>query len=103
MRHVARYRFGREFKKLYGKLPPRKQAAVNEALKRALADLDDPRLRLHALKGEFVGTYSLSAGGDLRIHLRLLEEMVDGETVLIASLQAVGTHSQLYDWESAGS
>jgi len=49
-------------------------------------------LRLHELKGDYAGTVSISAGGDLRIRMELREE--DGVTIAI--LQSVGTHSQLY-------
>ena len=89
---IDRLDLSRRFEKQIAKLPARKRARVREALRLAVADPDDPRLRLHELKGEFAGTYSISAGGDLRVHFRLIEE--DG--VSIANLHAVGTHSQLY-------
>ena len=82
----------KNFLKRLAALPARKQIKVKEALKLALTDSDNPRLRLHELKGEHLGTYSISAGGDLRIHFELVTS--NGKT--IASLQAVGTHSQLY-------
>ena len=46
-------------------------------------------LRNHALKGEWAGYSSISIGGDLRLHFR----MIDNDT---AYFVAVGTHSQLY-------
>jgi len=82
----------KQFQKLFIRLPARKQTKVKDALKRAVADLDDPQLRLHELQGQDSGTFSISAGGDLRIHFELIEQ--EGRS--IASLQAVGTHSQLY-------
>jgi mRNA-degrading endonuclease YafQ of YafQ-DinJ toxin-antitoxin module len=89
---VARYHFTRHFNKQFAKLSPRRQAQVRQTLRLAMVDLDDPRLRLHELKGPFAGTYSISAGGDLRIHCGLITD----EQAIVASLQAVGTHSQLY-------
>ncbi|MDR0284789.1 MAG: type II toxin-antitoxin system RelE/ParE family toxin [Propionibacteriaceae bacterium] len=73
-------------------LSPAKQLKVRETMRLALSDINAPSLRLHELKGEFAGTYSISAGGDLRIHFELLQQ--DNE--FVAVLQSVGTHSQLY-------
>jgi len=86
------YHFTKRFLKRFTDLPPGKQIKVTQALTLAVADPYDPSLRLHALKGEYAGTYSISAGGDLRIHFEMTDK--DGES--IASLQSVGTHSQLY-------
>lgn len=46
-------------------------------------------LRNHALKGEWAGYRSISIGGDLRLHFKLIGEQT-------AYFVAVGTHSQLY-------
>lgn len=46
-------------------------------------------LRNHPLKGKWFGHYSISIGGDLRLHFMMLNE----ET---AYFVAVGTHNQLY-------
>jgi addiction module RelE/StbE family toxin len=45
--------------------------------------------RNHALKGEWLGYRSISVGGDLRLHFK----MIDDET---AYFVAVGNHKQLY-------
>jgi mRNA-degrading endonuclease YafQ of YafQ-DinJ toxin-antitoxin module len=89
---IDRLDLSSRFVKQLTRLSVRKQDRVREALRLAINDPGDPRLRVHALAGQFQGTYSISAGGDLRIHFRLIES--DGQS--IASLQSVGTHSQLY-------
>jgi len=89
---IDRFHFTKRFLKQLERLGAPQQARVQAALAQANVDLDLPSLRLHELKGEYAGTHSISAGGDLRIHIELFDE--DGQT--IASLQSVGTHSQLY-------
>ena len=46
-------------------------------------------LRNHTLKGEWAGYRSISIGGDLRLHFKIIDEQT-------AYFVAVGTHSQLY-------
>ena len=46
-------------------------------------------LRNHPLRGKWHNCKSISAGGDLRLHYRV----IDDRTVLFV---AVGSHSQLY-------
>ena len=81
--------FSKGFNKQFEKLPQKRQEKAREAIKLYLQDTTTPSLRLHALKGEWTSHYSLSAGGDLRIHFR----MVDQNSILFV---AVGSHSQLY-------
>lgn len=57
--------------------------------KQFIKDKSVASLRLHALTGEWENHFSISAGGDLRIHLKYIEEL----NVLVVT---VGTHSQLY-------
>ena len=83
------YRFTARFKKQYAKLPSAKQDAVDTALLLYLEVPDAPRLRRHILKGEYAGQTSISAGGDLRIHL------IEGDKTIIVVV-CVGSHSQLY-------
>lgn len=89
---IDRFKPSRKFTKAFAKLPARQRQRVEQSLKRATVDLTDPRLRVHELKGARAGTISLNAGGDLRILCRIYQE--DGDVV--ALLQIVGTHSQLY-------
>ncbi len=81
--------FSKEFAKRYKSLNRNQQARIDRALLQLVQDKDVASLRYHALKGEWRGHYSISAGGDLRIHLKYLA----AEDVLVVTL---GTHSQLY-------
>lgn len=81
--------FAKEFEKRYKALNPKQQQRVDKALLCFVGDRATVSLRYHALKGQWLGHFSLSAGGDLRIHLKYLEEA----SVLVVTL---GTHSQLY-------
>lgn len=81
--------FTKAFDKQFQKLGSKRQARAREAVSLFLNDVAAPSLRVHSLKGEWAGHGSLSAGGDLRLHFR----MIDEDTVLFV---AVGTHSQLY-------
>jgi len=67
------------FDKLFLALPPRRQAKVKQALNRLLSDPSDPNLRLHQLKGDYAGTFSISAGGDLRVHFEIIRH--DDQTI----------------------
>jgi addiction module RelE/StbE family toxin len=81
--------FTKPFNKQFEKLPRKRQEQVRAAVALFLEDVADPSLRNHALKGEWLGYRSISAGGDLRIHFKMVNEL----SVLFV---AVGTHSQLY-------
>lgn len=81
--------YAKAFDKSFLKLPAKKQQKVRATI---VLFLENPRarsLRLHELEGKLAGTWSISAGGDLRIHFRY-----DGDTVVF--FLAVGTHAQLY-------
>ena len=84
-----RLSFTKEFEKQFKYLNSKQQTKVENALRTFLADKNTASLRLHELKGEWAGHYSISAGGDLRIHLKHIE----ATGVLVVTL---GTHSQLY-------
>jgi addiction module RelE/StbE family toxin len=83
----------KRFSKQYAKLPKQKQAAVKRVISILLRDMTNgtstPGLRYHALRGEWLGYYSISAGGDLRLHYKV----VSGDKIIFV---AVGSHSQLY-------
>jgi mRNA-degrading endonuclease YafQ of YafQ-DinJ toxin-antitoxin module len=89
---IASLRSTKTFEKQLGQLPDRKRARVVEALRLLLENSNDRALRPHQLKGQYDGTYSISAGGDLRIHFEMT--VVNGAEV--ADIQEVGTHSQFY-------
>ncbi|MCL2889241.1 MAG: hypothetical protein FWE65_02325 [Eggerthellaceae bacterium] len=82
--------FHRRFEKQYLQLQPAQKERVKAALALFIVDARDPSLRVHRLIGEHKGQSSVSAGGDLRIHV--LEDE-DSETVVVLQ---VGSHSQLY-------
>jgi mRNA-degrading endonuclease YafQ of YafQ-DinJ toxin-antitoxin module len=94
---VARFAATKQFNKAMAKLSPKRQARVKAALALALRDIASPQLRLHGLTGDWLGAYSLDAGGDLRILFDAVDELDDdGSIVIIGSLITVGTHSQIY-------
>jgi mRNA-degrading endonuclease YafQ of YafQ-DinJ toxin-antitoxin module len=92
MDRVTRFELSRTFVKRLRALPPQRQRRVEQALRAAMEDLRAPSLGLHELKGPLAGTYSINAGGDLRIHF----EPLDAGPGTVALLTTVGTHSQLY-------
>ena len=81
--------FSKTFNKQFEKLPLKKQVLAKAAVGVYLQDLNAASLRNHPLKGEWLGYHSISAGGDLRLHFKMINE----NTVLFV---AVGSHSQLY-------
>lgn len=81
--------FTKSFNKQFQKLPRKSQDRAKAAVKLYLQDITSPSLRHHALKGEWLGFHSISAGGDLRLHFK----MINQNTVLFV---AIGSHSQLY-------
>jgi len=83
--------FTRTFDKQYAKLTRQRQEATDRAIRHFINGTNSEALRNHALKGEWLGHYSISAGGDLRLHYK---KSINGEVVF--TFVAVGTHSQLY-------
>lgn len=83
-------KYSKAFDKSFIKLPPKKRQKARAAIALFLQNPTTHSLRLHELKGELAGTWSISAGGDLRLHFRYLD---DGSVVFFL---AVGSHAQLY-------
>jgi addiction module RelE/StbE family toxin len=81
--------YTKSFNAQFEKLPLEYQIIAKDAVELFLDDVAAPSLRNHALKGKWAGYRSISAGGDLRLHFK----MVGPNTVLFV---AVGSHSQLY-------
>lgn len=81
--------FTKAFDKQFQKLPAKQQKQAREAVALFLQDITAPALRNHGLKGEWQGYRSITAGGDLRLHYKIISE----SKVLFV---AVGSHSQLY-------
>jgi len=80
----------KSFQKDYDKLRPNEKIRVKNCLLTFDMNPNTPSLRRHALKGEYLGYYSISAGGDLRLHYY---EEDDAITFVFVR---VGTHSELY-------
>jgi mRNA-degrading endonuclease YafQ of YafQ-DinJ toxin-antitoxin module len=71
---------------------PQALAAIRETLGLLEEDAFDPRLRTHKLKGDLAGSWSCSAGYDLRIVFDLVQH-AGVEAILLLS---VGTHDEVY-------
>ena len=82
--------YTKSFEKMFIKLKNKQQIAAYGAVELFLKDPTSPKLRNHALKGEYKGFRSISAGGDLRLHFMI----IDPTRVLFV---AVGSHAQLYE------
>ena len=78
----------RQYSKMWAKLSLEQQSQANACLKLFLTNPSSPKIRLHQLKGNYP-QYSISAGGNLRIHFVKINE---DHVVLVM----IGTHSQLY-------
>lgn len=78
-----------KFKKQYKKLPDKMQLQFDERVKKFVVDPTLPMLKVHPLKGEYQGYWSMSVSGDIRALYTM-----DGDTIVIFAL--IGTHSQLY-------
>jgi addiction module RelE/StbE family toxin len=78
-----------KFKKQYKKLPLKLQLQFDERVRLFVADPTLPMLKVHPLKGEYKGYWSMSVSGDIRALY-----IMDGDTIVIFAL--IGSHSQLY-------
>ena len=81
--------FTKSFVKQLEKMPVQKRKQVRAAVALFMVDVAAPALRNHKLKGRWLGYSSISAGGDLRLHFKVVTK----NSVLFVE---VGTHSQLY-------
>ena len=82
--------FTKEYRKQFEKLRKNEKIRVQASLREFEINPDQPALRRHALKGEYLGYQSINAGGDLRL---LYFEKDDNITFVFVN---VGSHSQLY-------
>lgn len=81
--------FTKTFNKQFQKLPTKQQEQAKAAVALFVQDVTAPALRNHGLKREWQGHRSITAGGDLRLHFKVIE---DNKVLFVA----VGSHSQLY-------
>jgi len=78
-----------KFKKQYKKLPKKFQLQFDERVHLFSLDPTNPQLRVHPLKGNFAGYWSMDISADIRaLYINR------GEELIIFGL--IGTHSQLY-------
>jgi addiction module RelE/StbE family toxin len=78
-----------KFKKQYKKLPKKIQNQFDEKIQLFSVDPTLPMLRVHPLKGNFAGYWSMNVNSDVRALY-----IVDGDSIVIFGI--IGTHSQLY-------
>ncbi len=84
MRFVVSSRFTRRA----GKLDGRRAVMLRAALRRVAADLRDPLLRTHKLKGDLADYWAFSVDDDLRVLFRW-----DGDVAFLVNL---GSHDEVY-------
>ena len=78
-----------KFKKQYKKLPIKFQKQFDERLQLFLINPISPQLRVHQLRGNYAGYWSMSVNGDIRALY-----IMQGEVIIIFAL--IGSHSELY-------
>ncbi|MCA9348232.1 type II toxin-antitoxin system RelE/ParE family toxin [Candidatus Saccharibacteria bacterium] len=78
-----------KFKKQYKKLPLQIQKQFDDRLRIFLADPTAPMLRVHPLRGDYKGYWSMNVSGDIRALY-----LIQGEDIIIFAL--IGSHSKLY-------
>jgi addiction module RelE/StbE family toxin len=78
-----------KFKKQYKRLPKKFQQQFDERVRLFVADPTSPQLRVHPLKGNFAGYWSMNVNGDIRALY-----IIKGEEIIIFAL--IGSHSELY-------
>jgi len=86
---IMKINFSKLFIKQYKRCNAKTQEKIDTHIELFVHHPGARKLRRHALAGEWSGYHSISAGGNLRVHFRV----IDNETILFV---AVGTHSQLY-------
>lgn len=83
------YILSKQFEKDFAKLPIKTKRKVLVALEGFSRDIHDSALRVHALRGRWIGHYSIDITGDMRA----IYAIVEGEIVRFVT---IGSHSQLY-------
>ncbi len=74
------------------KRQPQAADGLRAALELLAEDAFHPQLKTHKLKGELAGSWSCSAGDDLRIVFEFVQQ--EGAEAIL--LQTVGTHDEVY-------
>lgn len=84
-----RYILSKGFEKDFLKLPKRTKEKTVEALLLFASEPTHSTLRVHSLKGRWVGHYSIDVTGDTRALYYVIEKG-------LVRFVAVGSHSELY-------
>jgi addiction module RelE/StbE family toxin len=71
---------------------PQNTEDIRLALETLNTDAFHPRLKTHKLKGKLAGSWACSAGYDLRIVFKFVEDE-GNESIL---LETIGTHEEVY-------
>ena len=71
---------------------PQTAEEIQTALELLTADAFHPQLRTHKLKGKYKDSWACSAGYDLRIMFKFVEQ--EGTEAIL--LETVGTHDEIY-------
>lgn len=83
------YILSKNFEKDFAKLPKRSKAQAIAALTLFVENPENPTLRVHPLKGKWVGHFSIDITGDARAIYFIVEKG-------LVRFVAIGSHSQLY-------
>lgn len=84
-----RYILSKQFEKDFKKLPKHTKNKAIAVLELFVEDPNDSALRVHSLKGRWVGHYSIDVTGDTRAIYFIIEED-------LVRFVTIGSHSQLY-------
>lgn len=82
--------YHKKFVKNFIKLREAEKVRVQKAVALLVENKNSPLLKLHRLTSNLKNSYSISAGGDLRVVLR------EESNFLVIILLAVGSHNQVY-------
>ncbi len=78
----------KQYDKAWARLSDAQKKRVKRAIQLYIRNANAPQLRLHQLKGHYYPQYSLSVGGDLRIHFLKLD---DATIMLLSNVPWCGT------------
>lgn len=81
--------YHKNYQKAFDKLPPKQQLKIVETLERFAQNPHDKSIQNHELKGNMKGLRAISAGGDLRLIFREVNNYQLVKFIL------VGTHNQV--------
>jgi addiction module RelE/StbE family toxin len=89
MNQPIRIEYSKRFQKQYAKLGPNIREQFEVCQRLWITNPDSSKLRLHKLRGDYAGFYSININGDIRA---LYKKISDNYVIF----GFIGTHSQLY-------